>query len=459
MGELLKDYQGVVWTAPDGRSFNLKTLTNEWTRKHIGEVKENPKTSYSSGTSSSGKKAKGSKTSSHSSVSVSGGSKRVQDSNDTFTDLGIGGREISLECYFIGKEHSQKADAFIKALGLTGKSRLKLVFGDELTVNVLSFTVKNDLTKGINSTIVTVNFHETSKTTYPKSQKSKTKEIKASTETAKTNIAQDLTDTVESIDTPTRMANFSGNFSSMLDTVSDGLSTANNVSLNSIMADVLSQTPASNMFTIASQLGIVMYNAASLVNELKSEVTGFSLIPSGSIFGQWGSLISEFISSSSSNNDTLTREEIDNLMINDSSASMAIISLGESLIEKDYETRAEAVEAAKTLKELEQGWTEHVENELDKISELENVLIRDNSLTDIVDASASEILDRSYKLKVEKIITLSEDTTIIDIAYDYYYDDFKENPDDTIDYLIRTNGFSDDDFFLLKRGTEVKLYV
>lgn len=459
MGELLKDYQGVVWTAPDGRSFNLKTLVNEWTRKHIGEVKENPKTTYSSGVSNSGKKAKGSTTSKHSSVSVSGGSKRVQDSNDTFTDLGIGGRDITLECYFIGKEHNEKANTFIKALGLTGKSRLKLVFGDELTVNVLSFTVKNDLTKNTNSTVVTVNFHETSKTTYPQSQRSKTKEIKASAEEAKTNIAQDLSDTVDSIDTPTRMSNFSGNFSSMMDTVSEGLSTASNVSLNSIMTDIVSQTPASNMYTMASQLGIVMYNAASVANNLKSEVMGFSLVPNGSIFGQWSSLISGFVSNSSSSKNSLTVDEIDNLRINDSSASIAIISLSESLIEKDYETRAEAVEAAKTLKELEQTWTEHVEGELDKVSELENVLIRDNSLTDIVNASASEILDRSYKLKVEKTITLTEDTTIIDIAYGYYYDDFKENPDDTIDYLIRTNGFSDDDFFLLKRGTEVKLYV
>lgn len=440
MNELLKDYQGVVWTAPDGRSFNIKTIVNEWTRKHIGEVKENPKAKVKKG-------------------STAPTTKKVQDSNDTFTDLGLGGRDIPLECYFIGKDHIKKSEDFCNALGLTGKSRLQLTFGDELTVNVLSFGVKKETTKNTNSIIVSVNFHETSKTTYPKSQKSKTKEIKAKSEVAKTNIAQNLTSTVDSIKTPTRMANFTSNFSSMLDKVSDGLSTASNISLNSIMTDILSQTPASNMFTIASQLGIVMYKAASLVNEAKTGITDFSLVPGGSIFGQWTSLISGFISSSSSNKNTLTREEIDNLMINDSSASMAIISLGESLIEKNYETRAEAVEAAKTLKELEQEWTEHIEDELDKITELENVLIRDNSLSDIVDSASSEILDRSYKLKVEKTITLSEDTTIIDVAFDNYYDDFVENPDDTIDYLIRTNWFSDDNFFLLKRGTEVKLYV
>ena len=80
--DLLKDNQGVVWTSPNGQEFNLKTLENEYTRKHIGEVKENPKAS-----------------------SGSSGKKKVQDANDTFTDLGIGGRDIPLTCYFIGENH------------------------------------------------------------------------------------------------------------------------------------------------------------------------------------------------------------------------------------------------------------------------------------------------------------------------------------------------------------------
>ena len=138
---------------------------------------------------------------------------------------------------------------------------------------------------------------------------------------------------------------------------------------------------------------------------------------------------------------------------------MSLISLGESLIEKDYETRSEAVEAAKTLKDMESEWTEHVESELDKIDELEKFIVRDNSLTDIIDSAANEILERSYKLKVEKTIVLTEDTTVIDLAYEHYEQDFNIDPDDTIDYLIRTNGFSDDKFFLIPRGTEVKIYV
>ena len=99
------------------------------------------------------------------------------------------------------------------------------------------------------------------------------------------------------------------------------------------------------------------------------------------------------------------------------------------------------------------------EKELSKITTLEEFLIRDNSLSDIIDTVAAEILERSCELKVEQIITLSEDSTVLDLALEYYEEDFNKNPDVTLDYFIRTNNLSDDDFFLLKRGTDVKIYV
>ena len=443
MVDFLKGNQGITWTAPDGKVFNLKTVENEYSRKHIGEVKENPKAPRKKGSTAPSKK-------------------RIQDSNDTFSDLGIGGRDIPLNCYFVGENHYTEAENFIAALCQTGKSRLQLAYGDEMTVNVLNFTVKNSLVERINATVVSVNFHETSKTTYPTSSKSKTKQIKNKAEAAKTSVAQNLDETVKSITTPTRLQSFTSNFSSMLNKVSEGLSTANSVSLKSIMTDILSQNIGTNMFTIASQLGIVMYQAATLANKIKSEASDFSLT-SGieSVFGQWQGLISGFISSSetSSQKTSLTREEIDNLLINDSAATEAIISLGEALIEKDYETRQEAVDAANSLKDLEQQWTDFVEGECEKITNLEDVFIREPGLTDIVDSAASEILEQSYKLKVEKTIILSEDMTAIDFAYKYYPEEFAENPDETIKRLITTNDFGDDEFFLLKRGTGVKIYV
>lgn len=460
----LDNLQDVTWTSPTGKSFIIKTLESGYKRKHIGEIKENPKTSYSSSVSNSGKKAKGSTTSRHSSVSTSSSKKTVRDSNDTFTDMGIGGRDVTMDCYFIGENHSKQAELFADALCEVGKSKLQLAYGQEFTVNVLDFGVTNSLVDRINVTIVQVNWHETAKATYPKSQQSKKKEIKNLASATKENIAQTVSDAVSNITTPSRLQNFTTSFSNVLNKVSNGLNVANNITLKSIMTDIMGQTlGATNAFTIMSQLGVVMYKAAALSSKVKNLNSGFGLSSTfGTLFGGWDALVASLISSSTPTNrssNVLTPEEIDNLMINDSTVSLALTSLAESLVETEFETRAEAVEAAKNLEELENKWTTFIEEQYSKITTLEDYYIRDGGLVDIVAATANEILERSHKLKVEKRITLSEDSAVVDLAYRYYPEAFREDPDGTINYLITSNGLKDDEFFLLKRGTEVKIYV
>jgi hypothetical protein len=90
---------------------------------------------------------------------------------------------------------------------------------------------------------------------------------------------------------------------------------------------------------------------------------------------------------------------------------------------------------------------------------LGNYYIKDDNLQSVIAAAANEILERSYRLKIERLVVLSEDKTIIDLAYEYYKDDFYADPDGTIDYLIRTNNLHDDEFLILPRGSEVKIYV
>lgn len=459
---ILDFLQDVVWTAPDGASFIIKTLESGYSRKHIGEVKENPRTSVSHSSSTKGGGGKKSKTSSSTSVSTSSGKKRVGDSNDTFTDLGVGGRDVQLDCYFIGDKHHIESEIFTKALCQVGKSKLRLAYGDEFTVNVLNFEVKNSLVEKINSTVVVVKWHETSPSTYPKSQASKKKEIKNLATETKENIAQTVETTTNAITSPTRLAAFAANFSGVMDKVSAALDVANNITLNSIMSDILGQNIMSNSFTITSQLGVLFVKSAMLINRTKNLALGFSL-PSGysSLFGGWQALLSSLKTDSlkSTTNPNYTPEQIDELKLNDSIATSAIISVAETILDTEFETRAEAVEAAKNLVELESEWTEFVEEQGSRITDLEDACIRDGSTSDIVSAAANEILEKSYKLKVERTVILTEDKTPIELAYEYYRNDFMENPDDTLEYLIRTNKFSDEEFFLIKRGREVKIYV
>lgn len=440
MPDFLDRKSGITWRSPKGQVFNLKTTESGYKRKHNGEVKANP-----TNTKKSTKKS-------------------VTDSNDTFSDLGIAGRDVTLECLFIGDSHDAESKVFTDALCETGKSHLKLAYGDEFTVNVLDFEVKNNLLKAINATTVIVNFHETAKTTYPESESGNKKSIKNAAAKTKATAAQNLTDAVNNVSGNTsRFSKFSAAYSKMMNNVSAALTTANNASLNSIMTDIMGQSLAANALTMTSQLQIVMSKAASLAAKTKNLDSAFSLgSPYSSITDSWKSLISSLITSStpqSGATDGLKTTEIDVLLINDVAAVSAISSVCESAIDAIFETRKEAVEIAKNLIELEETWTEFIEQQSEKITELTDAFIRDTGIVELVSAAAGEVLKQSYELKVEKTIILSEDKTLIEIAYENYPDNFKEDPDGTIDYLRKSNDFTDDEFFLINKGREIKIYV
>jgi hypothetical protein len=44
---------------------------------------------------------------------------------------------------------------------------------------------------------------------------------------------------------------------------------------------------------------------------------------------------------------------------------------------------------------------------------------------------------------------------LLQLAYDYYPEDFKADPDGAMDYLISTNDFKSDNFLFLDKGTKV----
>lgn len=434
---------GVVWTSPQGNVFNLKITEYGHKRKHVGTVKENPKTKKST-------------------------TKQITDSNDTFSDLGMAGRDLTLNFLFIGQNHVSESDSFEAALCEIGKSKLLLPAGNELTVNVIDFSTARDLVKNINSTVVSVNFHETSKTSYPESSTSGAKSVKAAAEKTKTISAQNIADAVSNVKADAgRLQKFTASYSKMMNNISSALSVANNVSLNSIMADVMGQNLVSNAFTMTSQLQIVMSKAATLASNVKNGFSDFSLTSilnsatgTSSVLGSWQGLIASFITASTPTGSiSLQKSDIDNILINDVAASSALAALSESVVNAQYSTRKEAVEIAKGLEELERTWTEFVEEQISKIDELNNTIIRDSGINELVAAACGDVLNKSYELKVEKTVVLSEDKTVIEIALENYPEQFKENPDETILYLINTNDLEDEDFFLLKRGSEVKIYV
>jgi hypothetical protein len=64
------------------------------------------------------------------------------------------------------------------------------------------------------------------------------------------------------------------------------------------------------------------------------------------------------------------------------------------------------------------------------------------------------------------IITLTEDTNLISLAYRYYRNEFKNNQNNNtnnqnniIDYIIKTNHITNEEFILIPKNRIITLYL
>lgn len=425
----------VMWTSPTGKIFELKTDSGGYKRKHVGAVKTTP----------------------HSKKSTT---KKITDSQDTFSDSGVSGKSLTIKCFFVGANHDIESKEFEDALCETGKSKLRLAYGEEFVVNVLDYSLQYSLVEKINLTTITVNFHQTSNTTYPNSETSNTGAVKNAGSITDTAVAQNMEDIVSKADSASLMEGLNTAFSNALIKISTGLDTINNVSLNAIVSDIEGQIFTSNPFTIVTQLQKVVYKAANVVSKVKNlSKTAYSS-PFGSFIRNCKYLINDVKSLLPKSNTTvLTPSQINDLAVVDTVVTSIISAAVQTAPEYDFTTRKEAVDSAIALVELDEIRTDIVSEFEGKIENLKDKYICDSGISELVNMAAGILINKSFDLKVEKTIILAEDEAVINLAYKYYKEDFEKNPEETIDFLISSNDFSDEEFFLIKRGTKIKIYV
>ena len=144
---------------------------------------------------------------------------------------------------------------------------------------------------------------------------------------------------------------------------------------------------------------------------------------------------------------------------NDFAAKTAIIATASALLNSDIETRKQAVETAQIFQAINQTYQDYIDIQMSSITDIEDVIVQDADIYSLVQNTAGALYEMSSSLKVEQTIELEELSNIIQLAYEYYPEDFAADPDNTVDYLISTNNFSDDDFLFLEKGKKVLIYV
>ncbi|MBP7735956.1 MAG: DNA circularization N-terminal domain-containing protein [Spirochaetes bacterium] len=126
-----------------------------------------------------------------------------------------------------------------------------------------------------------------------------------------------------------------------------------------------------------------------------------------------------------------------------------------------FTTRADAIQSAASLVNtfLEvQGFldgmeTTGVSNDLENRFAASDALIQ--ALKRIISSTARYLIQLSYELKQERIVTLDRDRTIIDLCYELY----GTTANDYLDLLIVSNSLTATEILLIPRAREIRYYI
>lgn len=408
----------VQWTSPSGKTFELKISSEtSFTRKRIGEVRNNPGRSVGEGNNKKTYKV-------------------VNSSEDTFQDRGVSGRDIPLTIFFAGQNHIAQSDEFEMYFCEKGKSKLQLVAGTLITVQAMDIKLERDSVKSASLTKVSVTFHECGPTVYPASKISRISDVKNTLSEMSDNLSQNFQDFVETVeDKQSLLSKWTDN----LDLLSSKFSDIQDSVFLGILSDILSQNLLNNPLVMSTQLGILLQTGLSTYNKGKT------------VLNSVASLLEGLTPGYASRSD---------YVVNDLYAKSVILAAAGVLNEMTFVTRKEAVETIENFAEINESYVEYSQVKEQEINEvLKDTIISEVDTTGFVNDVIASIFEKSENLQVEKTVVLSETSNPVLLASKYYPEMFRKSPEDAIDYLAQTNDFAFDDFLILNKGREIIVYV
>ena len=450
----------ITWTSPTGKSFELNNINSiEYSLKHHGNL-----TTIVS------------KNKDDDSLSFLKGNKNNDNDlskGDIFEDLGISGRIIPLQIIFSGDNHDKESEEFENAFKELGQSRLQLPYNSRpIRVNAQTLTKKQDLVKDIASTIIDVEFIET-KQNIP---------LKTSNNNLKNTLKQNIEEEILELDnnynnfierTPAeKLQNIFDKFNKVLTAVSNSINNIANGNIDAILRDIQANLLNGSDITIFQEiskmidLGFSAISSAPYIKTLLentiNDITGNELKESNN------SNINNN-NNNNNNNETILYTNIinqDDLTTNDFFISNIFLSACSNILDlvDTMQTRKEATQIAVSIQDLYTSYKRYYDIKYNLLNlnlkdiKASNTNININ-INYIIQTTLEILIEASFNLKTEFNIILNEDSNLIDIAYKYYKEEFADNPEETINKIIKTNKINDEEFILISKGRNIIIYL
>lgn len=373
------------------------------------------------------------------------------DANGTFVqDLGHTGRRYPLRVFFWGDDYDQEAEQFEAALLERGTGRLEHpIYG---TVDVVPFgtiTRRDDLKTAANQAVVEVTFWETIGLIYPAAQTDPASAVLSAVDEYNEAAAAEFEE-VTSLDSAVEQASFKNSYESLLDSARGGLQAVADAqesvqkqfdaiydSINEGI-DVLIAQP----LTLAFQTTQLLQSPARALTNIQARLDAYGDLANSIISGD-GAVVSPGNDSTNSNQ----------FHTNDLYASTYVTGSVVSVVNNEFTTKTEALEAAELiLTQLDDvtNWRD------DNFQSLEEVDTGSSyqQLQEAVALTAGFLVEISFSLKQERRIVLDRNRTIIDLAAELY-----GSVDDQLDFLINSNNLTGSEILELPKGREIVYYV
>jgi prophage DNA circulation protein len=373
------------------------------------------------------------------------------DADGTYVqDSGNSGRRFPLRVFFWGDDYDVQADAFEATLLERGQGKLEHPrYGSIDVVPFGTITQRDDLKTAANQAVIEVTFWQTIGVIYPLSQTDPASEVLASLEEYN-EIAAETFEDVTSLTSAVEKAGFKNVYESILGQVDSVLQDVAEVQddtrlefnaiLDSIIAgiDILVTQPQ----ILAAQTTQLVQSPARAIMDVKVRLGAYQQLMGLITAGDDAVLVR---GNDSSNLNTFYTRDL--------YASTYVTASVLSVVNNQFITKIEAIEAAESILELFSivvNWRD------DNFQSLEEVDTggQYQQLQEAVALTAGFLVEISFNLKQERRVVLGRDRTIIDLTAELY-----GQVDSQLDFFISSNDLSGSEILELPKGREIVYYI
>lgn len=373
------------------------------------------------------------------------------DADGTYVqDLGHSGRRYPFRVFFWGDEYDTEADAFEAALLERGTGKLEHpIYGAVDVVPFGAIKRRDDLKTAANQAVLEVTFWETINVLYPTAQLDPASSVLSAVEefnaAVATQFGQDL-----DLETASLRTTFENEYLGLLNSASSGLQ-----AIAGIQGDVRTQFNAikdsitqgidiliADPLTLAFQTALLIQAPARIASEIRARLAAYEDLAANIVSGG-NEVTKNGVNSISAN----TFREKDLYALSYLSGSVV------SVVNSQFETKTQALEAAELILNRLQSVTEWREDNYESLVQIDTGEAY-QQIQEAVALAAGFLVQISFSLKQERSVTLDRARTIIDLSAELYGE-----IDQQLDFLVSSNNLSGSEILELPRGREIVYYV